>query len=185
MKHDLRFIKTEQCITNSFFHLLKEQGFRKLSVIQLVKQAQIGRPTFYQHYEDKYTLAASLMTRYRDDFQTLIAKRMSVNQINLVLESLAQYLINNRNQINLLCTIQLDNGDTLMTEYEQVLKNEFTRAYQNNMSIDRTEIPLDYATDLYAAISMVFIKHTLTTGTVNSKIVAGLNDLARNLNLSI
>lgn len=185
MQHDLRFIKTEQAISDSFYRLLKSQGFQKLSVIQLVKEAQIGRPTFYQYYEDKYDLAANLIKRNCNDFQVLISKRMSLNQITIPLEKIAQYLIDNREQINLLSTIQLDNSSTLMTQYEQILKAEFSHTYQHNLSIEQTEMPLDYATDLYVAIAMVFIKHTLSSGTVNPKIISGLSDLVKNLGLSI
>jgi AcrR family transcriptional regulator len=182
MNHDLRFIRTEQAIRNSFFDCLKEETFQEISIIELVKRAQIGRPTFYQHYEDKYALASNLMNHYLANFHDLIKKRMLVGQINAPLESLAQYLITNREQINLLLQIQLDNGDTLMKKYEQVLKVEFINAYQNNSNTDWTEIPLNYATDLYVAIALVFIKHTLSTGDVNLKIINGLNALVTNLN---
>ncbi|MDD9150622.1 TetR/AcrR family transcriptional regulator [Sporolactobacillus sp. CQH2019] len=56
MKHDRRFLKTEQQIIDVFITLLNEKGFNQLTVRDIANRADINRATFYQHYSDKYEL---------------------------------------------------------------------------------------------------------------------------------
>lgn len=53
---DLRIKRTQGAIKDSFFHLIKDIGFEKISVKNLTEHAMISRNTFYLHYSDKYDL---------------------------------------------------------------------------------------------------------------------------------
>lgn len=53
---DLRIKRTQSAIKNSFFKLICEIGFEKISVKNLTEDAMISRNTFYLHYNDKYDL---------------------------------------------------------------------------------------------------------------------------------
>lgn len=53
---DLRIKRTQNAIKESFFYLIKEIGFEKISVKNLTENAMISRNTFYLHYSDKYDL---------------------------------------------------------------------------------------------------------------------------------
>lgn len=55
-KMDLRIIKTQRSIHSAFLELMKEKGFSKLTVKDIISTAEINRSTFYAHYEDKYDL---------------------------------------------------------------------------------------------------------------------------------
>jgi AcrR family transcriptional regulator len=60
-KEDLRIIKTKQAIKDSFIELVKEKGYNKVSVTDIVNKANINRNTFYLHYEDKEDLIKQLL----------------------------------------------------------------------------------------------------------------------------
>lgn len=60
-KEDLRIIKTKQSIKESFIELVKEKGYNKVSVTDIVNKANINRNTFYFHYEDKEDLIKQLL----------------------------------------------------------------------------------------------------------------------------
>lgn len=60
-KEDLRIIKTKQSIKESFIELVKEKGYNKVSVTDIVNKANINRNTFYLHYEDKEDLIKQLL----------------------------------------------------------------------------------------------------------------------------
>lgn len=60
-KEDLRIIKTKQSIKDSFIELVKEKGYNKVSVTDIVNKANINRNTFYLHYEDKEDLIKQLL----------------------------------------------------------------------------------------------------------------------------
>lgn len=56
IKHDLRVIKTQSLIRDSFIKLMDEKGFRNITVNDIADNAMINRSTFYLHYTDKYDL---------------------------------------------------------------------------------------------------------------------------------
>ena len=59
-KNDLRYIKTDKLIVDTFLNCIDEVGFEKTSVSMICEKAYISRTTFYDHYEDKYMLYNSL-----------------------------------------------------------------------------------------------------------------------------
>lgn len=60
-KEDLRIRKTKHSIKESFIDLVKKKGYKKVSVTDIVKEANINRNTFYLHYEDKEDLIKKLI----------------------------------------------------------------------------------------------------------------------------
>jgi len=73
-RKDRRVERTQRLIQGAFRSLLEEKGFEALTVQQIIDRANIGRATFYAHYENKDELFASgfeelraaLKTRQRD-----------------------------------------------------------------------------------------------------------------------
>ena len=55
-KTDLRIIKTERAIRETFIELMYEKGFENIKIQQILDGALINRSTFYAHYQDKYDL---------------------------------------------------------------------------------------------------------------------------------
>lgn len=51
---DLRIQKTYKSLIKNFEGLLNEKEFEKISVTEICDAAMIRRPTFYQHFLDKY-----------------------------------------------------------------------------------------------------------------------------------
>ena len=64
---DRRTQYTKMVISESFFSLLKEKGFSKITVAEICKAAQINRGTFYLHYEDKYALLNEVIDAALDE----------------------------------------------------------------------------------------------------------------------
>jgi AcrR family transcriptional regulator len=53
---DLRIRRTRKAIRESFFELVKKDGFEHISVKDITDGAMVSRNTFYLHYTDKYDL---------------------------------------------------------------------------------------------------------------------------------
>lgn len=59
-KQDLRFIKNENLIRETFYEMLGEMDYSKISIKELTQRAQINRKTFYLHYTSLDHLLAAL-----------------------------------------------------------------------------------------------------------------------------
>ena len=59
-KQDLRFIKNENLIRETFYQMLGEMDYSKISIKELTQRAQINRKTFYLHYTSLDHLLATL-----------------------------------------------------------------------------------------------------------------------------
>ena len=50
---DRRQRKTREAIFNAFINLLSEKDFQHITVGEIIERADIGRATFYSHFETK------------------------------------------------------------------------------------------------------------------------------------
>ena len=57
---DLRIQKTKAAIKEAFFELRRKKPIEKITVTELSRLAGINKATFYLHYSDIYSLAATL-----------------------------------------------------------------------------------------------------------------------------
>ena len=53
MNEDRRVKRTRDAIVEAFFALALEKGYAHVSIKDIVERANIGRTTFYAHYNDK------------------------------------------------------------------------------------------------------------------------------------
>jgi AcrR family transcriptional regulator len=75
-KKDRRIERTQQLIRGAMLALIKEKGFEALTVQEIIDRANVGRATFYAHFDNKddllvsgfEDLRASLTARQREAF---------------------------------------------------------------------------------------------------------------------
>jgi AcrR family transcriptional regulator len=56
---DRRVQRTQQLLRRALFELIQEKGFEALSVQDIIDRANVGRATFYAHFDNKDDLLAS------------------------------------------------------------------------------------------------------------------------------
>lgn len=62
-KKDRRSQRTRHLLSEAFVELLKERGYDAITVSDIIERANIGRSTFYSHYQDKDDLFVSELDR--------------------------------------------------------------------------------------------------------------------------
>ncbi|HRV94938.1 MAG TPA: TetR/AcrR family transcriptional regulator [Anaerolineae bacterium] len=93
---DPRVIRTRRLLLDAFAGLLKEKGFRAMSVQDIASRATVNRATFYAHFEDKYALMESFI---RTGFQQRVAEELSrsaaftVDNLRLLIGIVLEYLV--------------------------------------------------------------------------------------------
>ena len=58
-KSDRRVQRTQQLLEQALLSLIKEKAFEAISVQEIIDRANVGRATFYQHYDNKEDLLES------------------------------------------------------------------------------------------------------------------------------
>lgn len=58
---DARVLRTRRHLREAFIALVIAQGYEAVTVLDIVKQAQVGHKTFYRHYADKEALLNELL----------------------------------------------------------------------------------------------------------------------------
>lgn len=67
-EQDLRYIKTENLIRETFRTLILAEDYSKITIKKLTEQAQINRKTFYMHYETLDDLLTKMQCEIYEDF---------------------------------------------------------------------------------------------------------------------
>ncbi len=55
-KEDRRVARSRQALSKAFVSLLMEKGYARVSIRDIVERANVGRSTFYEHFENKEQL---------------------------------------------------------------------------------------------------------------------------------
>jgi len=53
MKNDRRVERTQQLLRAALLSLIEEKGFEALTVQDIIDRANVGRATFYSHFDNK------------------------------------------------------------------------------------------------------------------------------------
>ena len=62
-KEDRRVQRTRQLLTNAMMELIPQKGYDSITVQDIIDRANLGRSTFYSHYQDKQDLFISSMEK--------------------------------------------------------------------------------------------------------------------------
>ena len=163
---DLRIRRTRTQIEQAFFELLETKTFNELTVQDISQRAKVGRSTFYSHYYDKYDLLESLVRDYSTIFQDIVQQRFSIqtpeigsNTLRVLIVALTQY----RQNLLLLFNLHTETAD-LERNFKQILKKTAADYFAKIRLADRTNLPMDYLSDLYASNVIMFLMWQLRHG---------------------
>ena len=85
--------RTKQILAESLKDLMRKMPLEKISVSDIVEHAEIGRNTFYYHFQDKYDLVNWI---FQSESARFFDERVTRENWNSSLESLEAYFSENR-----------------------------------------------------------------------------------------
>ena len=141
---DRRQRKTREAIFRAFTLLLSEKPYSKITIQEIIDRADIGRPTFYTHFETKDDL---LKEMYTDIFShvfshDLIKEATHDFSDTVTLEvTLTHVLYHLRDNENVLKGLLSDENENIFMRY---LKESLKGLFEKNLNVPTTEIPKDY-----------------------------------------
>lgn len=71
--------RTKDNIKHSLLRLLNHKNIDDITVIDICKAAQIGRRTFYLHYDDKFDLLDKIVDDYTEHFLEIVNQQKEIN----------------------------------------------------------------------------------------------------------
>jgi AcrR family transcriptional regulator len=77
---DRRVQRTRQLLQNALSELILEKGYEKVTVQDVIDRANVGRSTFYAHFEDKEQLLLSGFEPLRAEFDDFLSGRTFDNE---------------------------------------------------------------------------------------------------------
>jgi AcrR family transcriptional regulator len=96
-KEDRRAVRSKRLIIEALRALLLEKEYKQISVKDIVERADIGRATFYAHFEDKEDLGryffGQLMQQLEDEIQKGLAESEETDIAQELVPSLALFRI--------------------------------------------------------------------------------------------
>jgi AcrR family transcriptional regulator len=79
-KTDRRVERTRQLLQNALSELILEKDYEKVTVQDVIDRANVGRSTFYAHFEDKEQLLRSGFEPLRAEFEDFLSGKIFDNE---------------------------------------------------------------------------------------------------------
>lgn len=111
---DRRSVKTKAAIKGAFLTLLNNKPISKITISEISELADIGRGTFYLHYQDIYDLYREVETEMFDQFNQFYDESFPIKErhdIVRFINKITDYIYHNKT----LFIVMANPEDTLLT----------------------------------------------------------------------
>ncbi|MGI6717206.1 MAG: TetR/AcrR family transcriptional regulator [Eubacteriales bacterium] len=113
MSTDRRVKYTKMVLKDSLIKLMQEKPISRITIKAICEDADVNRATYYSHYKDQFDQLNQIEAEFIhaiNEYLDGLAESLAPEK---VLESILQYILDNR---NLCCTLLSPNGDMRFEE---------------------------------------------------------------------
>ena len=146
---DRRQKRTRDAIFNAFALLLSERNYNQISVQEIIDKANIGRTTFYAHYETKESLLEDLCTEL---FGHIIDTAKGIphgeyqfscgNSKDSVFLHLLRHL--QENDYNIIQLLSSQNNEIFLQHFKSHLQNLIQIQFNEKILSQKSNLPENY-----------------------------------------
>ncbi len=155
MKTDRRQTKTRAAILNALSALLRKKHFQRITVQEIIDEANVGRSTFYSHFETKDELLKAMCS---DIFDHIISEELSKEKthdyskgernIRELLEHILFHLQDDKEEIKEL--LASESEGLFLDYFKESLKELFSR-YTPEKTDSSPAVPDSFRIDFLSA----------------------------------
>lgn len=143
---DRRQKKTREAIFNAFTALLSKQNYHRISVQEIIDAADVGRTTFYAHFETKEYLLKELCEEL---FHHIIDTAMGGEyhcSCGSATDSVFLHLLRHlqENDRNILELLSCENNEIFIRYFKSNLKKLIVSQYAEQGKFNNTALPEEY-----------------------------------------
>ena len=107
--------RTKMALRNSLIELMKTRSILRISITEICEEADVGRSTFYAHYENQYDLLEELEMDCLSAFEETLSmnqplRKYNNQEVTKIFERMLQFIADNNNSIQILLN---ENGEVL------------------------------------------------------------------------
>ena len=134
---DRRITKTRKAIYHAFLHLLNQKDYDIITVQEIIDRADVGRSTFYSHYESKELLLDELCHYL---FHHLFEREAHVSAEDY----LAHIFLNFRKNKDHVTSLLLSKNDYFLRQLHKELETHVLPMVADDLKTSHPRIPTSY-----------------------------------------
>lgn len=146
---DRRQQKTRDAIFDAFSSLLSTKRYSKITIQEIIDKANIGRSTFYSHFETKDDLLKEMCTEL---FEHIFSKSLDMEMTHdfslaakdtqsMITHILYHLKDNKKNMIGIL---KSESGDLFLSYFKQYLNEMITSSMLKGVEQEKSKVPYDF-----------------------------------------
>ena len=147
---DRRQQKTRRAIFQTFMRLLDKKPYHKITIQDIIDEAEIGRSTFYAHFETKEFLIKELcQDLFQHILQSVSDEHHAQHLLNLqecASKSIFCHILQHlkENDKNILKLLSCDDNEIFLRYFKENMNNLLCRQAFQKKTLPSTEIPEDF-----------------------------------------
>jgi AcrR family transcriptional regulator len=159
--------RTKTALRNSMMELMKTRSILRISVKEICDAADVGRTTFYAHYEDQYDLLKQIEDETLAYFENMLNRyknKQNKKDIYQMLEEMLTYIANNGTTIQGLLSENGDIGFQKKLLYHFIMHKQVIKYFSEKHLSEETKAYYSVFV-IHGAIGLIqhWLKGNLTT----------------------
>lgn len=138
MKTDRRTRYTKMVIKEAFLEAMKTKSFNKITVADICSLAEISRPTFYFHYEDKFALLDEIGENMLSSANLTKISELTLERPDEILKAILNLvkIVEENSEVYRICVLERGVNSRLPAKITEELNSKIISYWEQNGVFD-------------------------------------------------
>ncbi|WP_099468991.1 TetR/AcrR family transcriptional regulator [Konateibacter massiliensis] len=160
---DRRQQKTREAIFEAFGSLLSAKRYSKITIQEIIEKANVGRSTFYAHFETKDDLLKEMCTELFEhifskslDMETTHDFSLTAKDSSSMLTHILYHLRDNKR--NIIGLLNSESNELFLFYFKQYLNELITSSMLDGVEEEKAAIPYDFLVEHISGSFVVLVQ---------------------------